>query len=58
MPKRLGFGLFVLCAVMFGSARPALAQQTFNVTFGYFSVQGEDALVAVHGCPEGSRRYD
>ena len=45
MPKRFGIGMFVLCAGLFGSARPALAQQTFNFTFGYFSVRGEDARV-------------
>ena len=44
MPKRLGFGLLVVCVIL-GAARPALAQQTLNFSFGYFTVRGEDARV-------------
>ena len=41
MLNRLALGLLVLC----GSAQPALAQQTLNFNFGYFSVRGEDARI-------------
>jgi hypothetical protein len=36
--------MFAGAALLIG-APPAFAQQTFNVTFGYFSVRGEDARV-------------
>lgn len=41
MLKRFALGLLVFC----GGAQPALAQQTLNFNFGYFSVRGEDARV-------------
>lgn len=43
MVKRLGWVVLVACAVIFGSVRPALAQQTLNFSFGYFTPKGEDA---------------
>ena len=43
MVKRLGCVAVVACAIAFGSARPALAQQTLNFSCGYFTVTGEDA---------------
>lgn len=46
MTRSLRFALALVCgAVVFG-ARPALAQQTFNVSLGYFTVRGQDARVA------------
>src|SRR5687768_224974 len=45
MVKRLGCVAVVACAVIFGSARPALAQQTLNFSFGLFTPKGEDARV-------------
>jgi len=45
MVNRLGCVVLVVCAVSFGSARPAAAQQTLNFSFGYFAVKGEDARV-------------
>jgi hypothetical protein len=43
MVKRLGCLCAVTCALVIGSSRPALAQQTLNFSFGYFTVRGEDA---------------
>jgi hypothetical protein len=37
--------VLVACAVSLGSVQPALAQQTLNFTFGYFTPKGEDARV-------------
>ena len=45
MVRTLLPGLALLCGGLFVDARPALAQQTFNVTLGYFAVRGEDARV-------------
>jgi hypothetical protein len=45
MLRKSLLGLALLCGGLFGDARPALAQQTFNVSLGYFSVRGEDARV-------------
>ena len=45
MVKRLGCVVLVVCAAIFGSVRPALAQQTLNFSFGYFTPKGEDARV-------------
>src|SRR5688500_15578665 len=42
---RLGCVFIAACALILGSARPALAQQTLNFSFGYFAVRGEDARV-------------
>ncbi|MSO46236.1 MAG: hypothetical protein EXQ59_05660 [Acidobacteria bacterium] len=44
MPKRLGIGLFAACVVL-SAAAPAFAQQTLNISFGYFTVRGEGARV-------------
>lgn len=45
MRQRLAFiGLFVAGAMLV-AARPASAQQTLNLSFGYFTVRGEDARV-------------
>src|SRR5258706_15482651 len=41
MLRKFLLGLALLC----GDARPALAQQTFNISVGYFAVRGEDARV-------------
>jgi hypothetical protein len=35
----------VICAMLAGTAPPALAQQTLNFSLGYFTVRGEDARV-------------
>ena len=45
MVNRLGCAAIAACAILAGSARPALAQQTLNFTFGYFTPKGEDARV-------------
>lgn len=42
MFRHVAVALVMLC----GSAQAALAQQTLNFTFGYFTVRGEDARVA------------
>src|SRR5436189_287278 len=41
--RRLFIALALVCGSMLCDARPALAQQTFNVSIGYFTVRGEDA---------------
>ena len=46
MSRKLLFGLAVLCGGLVVDAQPAAAQQTFNVSLGYFSVRGQDARVA------------
>jgi hypothetical protein len=43
MVNRLGCVVLVACAIVFGSAGPALAQQTLNFSIGYFTPKGEDA---------------
>jgi hypothetical protein len=45
MVNRLGGAVLVVCALSFGFAQPALAQQTLNLSFGYFTPKGEDARV-------------
>ena len=45
MTRQLTFLLALLCGVLALDARPALAQQTFNVSLGYFTPRGEDARV-------------
>lgn len=45
MVNRLGCVFVLMCAVSFGSVRPAAAQQTLNFSFGYFTPKGEDARV-------------
>src|SRR5258705_3154301 len=45
MLRKFLLGLALLCGGLFGDARPALEQQTFNISLGYFSVRGEDARV-------------
>ena len=45
MVNRLGCVLVAASALVLGSAQSALAQQTLNFSFGYFTVRGEDARV-------------
>ncbi len=45
MVNRPGYVWIAACALVLGSAVPALAQQTLNFSFGYFTVRGEDARV-------------
>jgi len=45
MVRRLLIGLAVVCGSVVFDTQPALAQQTFNVSFGYFTVRGQDARV-------------
>jgi len=46
MTRQVTFVLALLCGVFALDARPALAQQTFNVSLGYFTPRTEDARVA------------
>ena len=46
MSRKFLLGLALLCGGLIVDARPAAAQQTFNVSIGYFSVRGQDARVA------------
>ncbi len=46
MSRKLLLGLALLCGGLVVDAQPAAAQQTFNVSLGYFSVRGQDARVA------------
>jgi hypothetical protein len=46
MSRKLLLGLALLCGGLVVDAHPAAAQQTFNVSLGYFSVRGRDARVA------------
>ena len=46
MSRQLWVVLALVCSVMALDAQPALAQQTFNVSLGYFAVRGQDARVA------------
>ena len=45
MRQRFGFLALLAAGALGLSAQPAAAQQTFNFTFGYFTVRGEDARV-------------
>lgn len=45
MTLRLLTAIALVCGSFVLDAKPALAQQTFNVTLGYFTVRGEDARV-------------
>ena len=46
MPRKLLLGLTLVFGGVVVDAQPALAQQTFNISLGYFSVRGEDARVS------------
>lgn len=37
--------MLAVCASLFATAQPALAQQTLNFSLGYFTVRGEDARI-------------
>jgi hypothetical protein len=43
--QRIGSWLLIACAVGVTGAQPAFAQQTLNLSIGYFTVRGEDARV-------------
>ena len=45
MSRQLSVVLALVCGSVALGARPALAQQTFNVSLGYFTVRGQDARV-------------
>lgn len=45
MSRPFLLGLVVLCGSLVSFARPASAQQTFNVSLGFFTPKGEDARV-------------
>ena len=45
MSRQLSVILALVCSSVALGARPALAQQTFNVSLGYFTVRGQDARV-------------
>jgi hypothetical protein len=45
MLNRLAAGMLAACAMVIGVAQPAAAQQTLNLSLGYFAVRGEDARV-------------
>jgi len=45
MIRRFLIGLTLVCCSVVFNAQPALAQQTFNVSLGYFTVRGQDARV-------------
>lgn len=45
MIRRIGGCLLLACVGVLGAARPVLAQQTLNLSLGYFTVRGEDARV-------------
>ncbi len=45
MLKRLGSCAGLACLALIASAVPAAAQQTFNLSLGYFTPRGEDARV-------------
>ena len=46
MSRQLWVVLALVCGSVALYARPALAQQTFNVSLGYFTVRGQDARVS------------
>jgi hypothetical protein len=45
MSRQLWLVLALVCSSVALDAQPALAQQTFNVSLGYFTVRGQDARV-------------
>jgi hypothetical protein len=45
MIRRLFTAVTLVSGLCLFGAQPAVAQQTFNVSFGYFAVRGEDARV-------------
>jgi hypothetical protein len=45
MTRSLRFALALVCSSVVFDAQPALAQQTFNVSLGYFTPRGQDARV-------------
>ena len=45
MLNRAVAGVLAACAIIVGAPQPATAQQTINLTLGYFAVRGEDARV-------------
>ena len=45
MSRRLWSGLALVCSVFVVDVQPALAQQTFNVSLGYFTPRGQDARI-------------
>jgi len=45
MSRPFWLGLALVCSSLASFARPALAQQTFNVSLGYFTPRGQDARV-------------
>jgi len=45
MTRLLRFALVLVCGSVVFDAQPALAQQTFNVSLGYFTIRGRDARV-------------
>src|SRR4029077_3373868 len=46
MSRPFWLGLALVCSSFASFAQPALAQQTFNVSLGYFTPRGQDARVA------------
>ena len=46
MTRPIWLALALLCGALVFDAQPALAQQTFNVSLGYFTPRGQDARVA------------
>jgi len=45
MTRRLLTAIVLVCGSLVFNTKPAQAQQTFNVSIGYFTVRGEDARV-------------
>src|SRR2546425_537763 len=45
MSRRFWLGPALLCSLFASLAQPAFAQQTFNVSLGYFTPRGQDARV-------------
>lgn len=46
MSRQLWLAMAIVCGAMLAYPQAARAQQTFNVSFGYFTVRGQDARVA------------
>lgn len=46
MSRQLWLATAIVCSAAIFYPAPAQAQQTFNVSFGYFTVRGQDARVA------------
>jgi hypothetical protein len=46
MARPIMLGLALVCSSFVFDAQPALAQQTFNVSLGYFTPRGQDARVS------------